>query len=150
MIPFSARGKRDWWENRWNWYVREYYQCSKCQQDEVLWPFRAEGEKNTKINPKMQTNNHSNVTNVKPVSDDTFVVMDDNPTWLRWKKDSGVTKVFPPLLYPDPVDSDPSKLSFLLGLIVGDMVRSVVYLDDKLEVEVIQSPLSAFCQHLFF
>ena len=37
-------------------------------------------KKNTKINPKMQTNNHSNATNVKPVSDYSFVAMDDYPT----------------------------------------------------------------------
>lgn len=74
MIPFSARGKREWWENRWNWYVREYYQCSKCQRDEVLWPFGPESggrggwrwRMHTKIKPQ-NAGNQSKVANLKLV-----------------------------------------------------------------------------------
>lgn len=67
MIPFSAGGKREWWENRWNWYVREYYQCSKCQRDEVRWPFRAreKRKKKKKQIQKMQTNINTHTSNIE-------------------------------------------------------------------------------------
>lgn len=75
------------------------------------------GEKNTKINPKMQTNNHSNATNAKPVSDYSFVAMDDYQTSLLSMKNTGVAEVFPPPLKLDRVDSGPSKPPLLTGLI---------------------------------
>lgn len=47
-------------------------------------------KKNTKINPKMQTNNHCHATNVKHVSDYSFVATDDYGAWLQ-EKNAGVT-----------------------------------------------------------
>lgn len=65
----------------------------------------------------MQTNNHSNATNVNPVRD--FVAMDDYQAWLLLKKNTGITKFFPPLLFLDTINSEPSKSSLVKGLIVG-------------------------------
>lgn len=39
-------------------------------------------KKNTKINPNMQTNDHSNAINVEAVSDYSFVAMDNYPKRL--------------------------------------------------------------------
>lgn len=46
---------------------------------DLSWP---RVEKNTKINPKMQTNNHSNVTNVKHGADFSLVTIDGYPAPL--------------------------------------------------------------------
>lgn len=93
MIPFSARGKREWWENRWNWYVREYYQCSKCQQDEVLWPFRGRGWKKHKDKLQIQT-----IILTQPMWRLSMIILfkriDEFQAWLLLKKNTCVTNVF--------------------------------------------------------
>lgn len=47
------------------------------------------GKKITKINPKMQTNNLSNVTNVKHDRGYSFVATCDNQAWLLLKSNAG-------------------------------------------------------------
>lgn len=52
---------------------------------DLSWP---RVEKNTMRNLKMQTNNHSNATNVKHVRDYSFVAMDGYSTRLLGEKNA--------------------------------------------------------------